>query len=68
MSEKLIKLDVETIEGHPNARMIRFEGDLDSTNVETTLGLVTKLLSEGDAAKVSSAQSKIAADCVRVGS
>ncbi|MFD6449704.1 MULTISPECIES: hypothetical protein [unclassified Nocardia] len=27
-----------------------------------------KLLSEGDAAKVSAAQSKIAADCVRVGS
>lgn len=47
MSEKQIKLDVESIEGHPGARLIRFEGDLDSTNVETTLGLVTKLLGEG---------------------
>lgn len=47
MTDKQIKLDVEAIDGHPNARMIRFEGDLDSTNVEKTLGLVTKLLGEG---------------------
>ena len=47
MSDKQIKLDVESIAGSPAARLIRFEGDLDSTNVEMTLGLVTKLL--GDA-------------------
>ena len=47
MSEKLIKLDVETIEGFPAARLVHFEGDLDSTNVETTLGLVNDLIASG---------------------
>jgi anti-anti-sigma factor len=47
MLDKTIKLEVEPIENHPDARLLRLDGDLDSMNVETTLTLVNKLFAEG---------------------
>lgn len=47
MEDKQIKLEVLEVGVHPEARIIKFEGDLDSTNVEVTLDLVTSLLNEG---------------------
>jgi anti-sigma B factor antagonist len=47
MEDKQIKLDVEEIAGHSNSRLVRFDGDLDSTNVETTLESIMSLFHEG---------------------
>lgn len=45
--ESQIELLYEDIPGKNNARLIRFIGDLDATNVETVLEKVCTLFSEG---------------------
>ena len=45
--ESQIDLVYEDIRGKDNAKLIRFIGDLDATNVETVLEKVCSLLSEG---------------------
>jgi anti-anti-sigma factor len=47
MEEKHINFEIKEVEGKPNTRIVVFEGDLDSTNVESTLETVTGLFSEG---------------------
>jgi anti-anti-sigma factor len=47
MDDKLIKLDIQEVEGRANTRIIGFDGDLDSTNVEVTLESVSALFEEG---------------------
>ncbi|MFC1586444.1 STAS domain-containing protein [Fibrobacterota bacterium] len=42
-----IKLDVSRIKALLDARIIRLKGDLDSTNAESVLDQVTKLMNEG---------------------
>ncbi|HON11488.1 MAG: STAS domain-containing protein [Fibrobacter sp.] len=45
--ESQIDLVYEDIRGKANAKLIRFIGDLDATNVETVLEKVCSLLNEG---------------------
>ena len=45
--ESQIELVYEDIRGKNNAKLIRFIGDLDATNVETVLEKVCNLFSEG---------------------
>jgi anti-anti-sigma factor len=45
--ESQIELVFEDIKGKGNARLIRFVGDLDATNVETVLEKVCDLFSDG---------------------
>jgi anti-anti-sigma factor len=45
--ESQIELVFEDIKGKGNARLIRFIGDLDATNVETVLEKVCDLFSDG---------------------
>ena len=47
MESKQIKLEVKSVEGRPNARIVEFDGDLDSTNVESTLDKINGLYAEG---------------------
>ncbi len=47
MNEKQELLTIEKIENHPSARLLRFVGDLDSTNAEATSGQMLELLGEG---------------------
>jgi len=47
MEDKQIKLDIEEVEGRPDTRIIKFDGDLDSTNVEKTLETITGLFHDG---------------------
>jgi anti-anti-sigma factor len=46
MSENQELLTIETIENLPTARLLRFVGDLDSTNAEATSGKMLELLKE----------------------
>lgn len=46
MNEKQELLTIENIENHPSARLLRFVGDLDSTNAEATSGQMLGLLGE----------------------
>ncbi len=45
--ESQIELSFEDIRGKPDAKLIRFIGDLDATNIETVLEKVCNLLNEG---------------------
>jgi anti-anti-sigma factor len=45
--ESHIELSFEDIRGKPNAKLIRFIGDLDATNIETVLEKVCNLINEG---------------------
>ncbi len=45
--ESQIELIYEEIRGKENAKLIRFVGDLDATNVETVLEKVINLLNDG---------------------
>ena len=45
--ESQIELEYENIHGVSNARLVRFIGDLDATNVETVVEKVFNLLNEG---------------------
>jgi len=45
--ESQIELIYEEIRGRENAKLIRFVGDLDATNVETVLEKVINLLNDG---------------------
>jgi anti-anti-sigma factor len=47
MEGKQIKLEVKEVEGRPDARILEFDGDLDSTNVESTLDRVNAIYGEG---------------------
>lgn len=47
MEDKHIKLDIEDMPGKADTKLIHFDGDLDSTNVETTLEVITNLFHEG---------------------
>ncbi len=47
MNEQQELLTIEKIENHPSARLLRFVGDLDSTNAEATSGRMLELLGEG---------------------
>lgn len=42
-----MNLEVKTVPGHENARIIAFDGDLDSTNVESTLEQVNDIYDSG---------------------
>jgi anti-sigma B factor antagonist len=42
-----IELEYEDVKGKQNAKLVRFVGDLDATNVETILEKVCNLLNEG---------------------
>ena len=46
MNENQELLSIEKIENHPSARLLRFVGDLDSTNAEATSGRIIELLRE----------------------
>lgn len=46
MNENQELLTIEKIENHPSARLLRFVGDLDSTNAETTSGRMLELFRE----------------------
>lgn len=46
MSENQELLTIETIENLPTTRLLRFVGDLDSTNAEATSGKMLELLKE----------------------
>ena len=45
--ESRIELACETIDGHSNAELIRFVGDLDATNVQTVLERISGLFNDG---------------------
>jgi anti-sigma B factor antagonist len=45
--ESQIDLVYEDIEGHRNAKLVRFIGDLDATNVETVIEKTFNLLNDG---------------------
>jgi anti-anti-sigma factor len=47
MESKQIKLEVKSIEGRSHTRIVEFDGDLDSTNVEATLDKVNSIYGEG---------------------
>lgn len=47
MESKQIKLEVKEAEGFPSTRIVEFEGDLDSTNVESTLDRINGIYGEG---------------------
>ena len=47
MNEKQMLLTIEPIKDHPSARLLRFSGDLDSTNAETVTATVQNLLQQG---------------------
>jgi anti-anti-sigma factor len=42
-----IELQVSDLENVPHGKLIKFTGDLDATNVESTLDQVTKLIKDG---------------------
>jgi anti-anti-sigma factor len=42
-----IELQISDLENVPHGKLIKFMGDLDATNVESTLDQVTKLIKEG---------------------
>lgn len=42
-----IELEYEDLKGRHNAKLVRFIGDLDATNVETVLEKITNLLYDG---------------------
>jgi anti-anti-sigma factor len=45
--ESQIDLQIEDIQGNANAKLVRFVGDLDATNVETVIEKTFNLLNEG---------------------
>lgn len=45
--ESHIELEYEDISGKDNAKLVRFIGDLDATNVETVVEKIFNLLNEG---------------------
>jgi anti-anti-sigma factor len=45
--ESHIELEYEEIRGKDNARLVRFVGDLDATNVETVVEKIFNLLNDG---------------------
>jgi anti-anti-sigma factor len=45
--ESQIELQIESISGKQNAKLVRFVGDLDATNVETVIEKTFNLLNEG---------------------
>jgi anti-anti-sigma factor len=45
--ESQIELQFEDIQGKPNAKLVRFIGDLDATNVETVIEKTFNLLNDG---------------------
>ncbi|MBD3390696.1 MAG: anti-sigma factor antagonist [Chitinivibrionales bacterium] len=45
--ESQIELQYEDVQGKSNAKMVRFIGDLDATNVETVIEKTFNLLNEG---------------------
>lgn len=47
MNDKQMLLTVEFVDGVPMARILRFSGDLDSTNAEHVSEVVLSLLGEG---------------------
>jgi anti-anti-sigma factor len=47
MESKQIKLEVKDVDGRSNTKIIEFDGDLDSTNVESTLDKVNTIYGEG---------------------
>ncbi|MFA6623116.1 MAG: STAS domain-containing protein [Fibrobacteraceae bacterium] len=47
MNEKQMLLTIEPVKDHPAARLLRFSGDLDSTNAETVTATVQNLLQQG---------------------
>ena len=42
-----IELKVSDLENIPNGKLVRFAGDLDATNVESTLDQVTQIIKDG---------------------
>jgi len=42
-----IELQITDLDGVPHGKLIKFMGDLDATNVESTLDQVTKLIKDG---------------------
>jgi anti-anti-sigma factor len=42
-----IELQISDLESVPHGKLIKFQGDLDATNVESTLDQVTKLIRDG---------------------
>ena len=42
-----IELQISDLDNVPHGKLIKFMGDLDATNVESTLDQVTKLIKEG---------------------
>jgi anti-sigma B factor antagonist len=42
-----IELQISDLENVPHGKLIKFMGDLDATNVESTLDQVTKLIKDG---------------------
>jgi len=45
--ESQIKLEYEEVKGRHDAKLVRFIGDLDATNVESVLEKITNLLYDG---------------------
>jgi anti-sigma B factor antagonist len=45
--ESQINLEYQDIKGRTNAKMVRFVGDLDATNVETVLEKICNLFNDG---------------------
>ncbi len=45
--ESQIELEYEDIKGRTNAKIVRFIGDLDATNVETVLEKICTMLTDG---------------------
>ncbi|MBD3317173.1 MAG: anti-sigma factor antagonist, partial [Chitinivibrionales bacterium] len=45
--ESHIELEYDEIQGKENARLVRFVGDLDATNVETVVEKIFNLLNDG---------------------
>jgi anti-sigma B factor antagonist len=48
MESKQIKLEVKDVEARSNTKVVEFDGDLDSTNVESTLDKVNAIYGEGN--------------------
>lgn len=47
MESKQIKIEVQEVEGRADTRIVSFDGDLDSTNVESTLEQVNAVYDSG---------------------
>lgn len=47
MDNKQIKLEIKDVEGHSDIKVVEFDGDLDSTNVETILDQINGIYGSG---------------------